>query len=337
MAQRGCKHILACEVVADATEEGYQFRVVLIAAHTYLSLFLGILSRTKIVRTKSVIWEILVIGIETGVTRILVGITCHGFNVMLTETATVVGEPLNNLLAILAVRTACLALATIVYGNGAGGWTKPGVVVAVLVVGKHQLGGKAMIALSFLGKQRQEVELDGSVPIKKFSVALTLLELLTLYRVGAHHLSHEVIITCGILRVHHRCSRISLNGILKHSPVGIVTIYDSRSHIGGEGEQTTLARVHHRCTRSIFLALRTQVDTFCITIVGTDAVVVLVVAATHGEGVLHGNSCAAHRVKPIDIAAKVNTSVAPSETNVTIVLRAHHVEFFLDNIKRHHT
>ena len=92
-----------------------------------------------------------------------------------------------------------------------------------------------------------------------------------------------------------------------------------------------------RAARSIFLALRTQVDTFCITIVGTDAVVVLVVAATHGEGVLHGNSCAAHRVKPIDIAAKVNTCVAPSETDVTIILRTHHVEFFLDNIKRHHT
>ena len=95
--------------------------------------------------------------------------------------------------------------------------------------------------------------------------------------------------------------------------------------------------MHHRCTCTIFLTLRTQVDTFCITIVGTDAIVVLVVAATHGEGVLHGNTCAAHRVKPIDIAAKVNTCVAPSETNVTIVLRAHHVEFFLDNIKRHHT
>ena len=120
MAQRGCKHILACEVVADATEEGNQFRVVLIAAHTYLSLFLGILSRTKIVRTKSVIREILVIGIKARIARILVGIASHSLDVVLTETAAVVGEPLHNLLALLAVRTACLALTTIVYGNGAG-------------------------------------------------------------------------------------------------------------------------------------------------------------------------------------------------------------------------
>ena len=120
MAQRGCKHILACEVVADATEEGNQFRVVLIAAHTYLSLFLGILSRTKIICTKSVIWEILVFSIETGVTRILVGITCHSLNVMPTETAAVVGEPLHNLLALLAIGTTCLALSTVIDGNGAG-------------------------------------------------------------------------------------------------------------------------------------------------------------------------------------------------------------------------
>ena len=194
-----------------------------------------------------------------------------------------------------------------------------------------------MVALSFLSKQWQQIKLDCGIPVEKFRVGMILFELLTFHRIRAHYLSHEVIVACGGLGVHQGSGGIGLDGILKYTPVGIVTIYDTRSHIGCEGEQSSLACMHHRCTCTIFLTLRTQVDTFCITIVGTDAIVVLVVAATHGEGVLHCNTCAAHRVKPIDIAAKVNTSVAPSETNVTIVLRAHHVEFFLDNIKRHHT
>ena len=121
------------------------------------------------------------------------------------------------------------------------------------MVGKHQLGGKAMVALSFLSKQWQQIKLDCGIPVKKFRVGMILFELLTFHRIRAHYLSHEVIITCGILRVHHRCGGISLDGILKYTPVGIVTIYDTRSHIGGEGEQSSLACMHHRCTCTIFL------------------------------------------------------------------------------------
>ena len=110
-----------------------------------------------------------------------------------------------------------------------------------------------MVALSFLSKQWQQIKLDCGIPVEKFRVGMILFELLTFHRIRAHYLSHEVIITCGILRVHHRCGGIGLDGILKYTPVGIVTIYDSRSNIGCEGEEPALARMHHGSTRTIFL------------------------------------------------------------------------------------
>ena len=65
MTQRIREHISAGIVVADTTKERYQLRVVAVAAHINLTLFLGIFARTEIVVAKTVVGEILVIGIQT--------------------------------------------------------------------------------------------------------------------------------------------------------------------------------------------------------------------------------------------------------------------------------
>ena len=67
MTKRRREHVFAGIVVADTSKEGYQLGVVAIAAHIYLTLFLGIFARTEIVVAKTVVGEILVIGIQTGI------------------------------------------------------------------------------------------------------------------------------------------------------------------------------------------------------------------------------------------------------------------------------
>ena len=93
-----------------------------------------------------------------------------------------------------------------------------------------------MIALSVFGKQWQQIHFHGCIPVQKFGIGLVLLKFLALHRIGAHHLAHKIIIASRILRVHQRCGGVCLNSILKHTPVGIVAIDDSRSYIGCEGE-----------------------------------------------------------------------------------------------------
>ena len=110
-------------------------------------------------------------------------------------------------------------------------------------------------ALAFLGEERQEIELHGGVPVEQLGVGMVLFELLTLYGVGAYHLSHEVIVACRILRVHKRSGGVGLYGVLEDTPVGIVAIYDAGRDVGGEGEEPALCRVHHRGARAVLLTL----------------------------------------------------------------------------------
>ena len=72
VAQRGGKHVSARKVVADTSEEGDELGVVLIAAHANLALLLSILARTEVVGAKAVVGEILVVGVEARIARILV-------------------------------------------------------------------------------------------------------------------------------------------------------------------------------------------------------------------------------------------------------------------------
>ena len=174
----------------------------------------------------------------------MIRVAGHNLDVVLAETSAVVGEPLHDLLALLGIRTTRLSFTSVVDGYGTGRGTEPCIVVAVLMVGKHQLGGEAMIALSFFGEQWQEIEFDGGIPIEKFRVGMVFLKFLSFHGIGAYNLSHEIIIACRILRIHHRCRGISLNGILEHTPVGIVAVYDTWSHIGSEGEEPALRGMH---------------------------------------------------------------------------------------------
>ena len=139
MAQRCRQHVTVIVVVAHATKEGNQLGIILIAAHHDFTLFLGILARTQIVGGQAIVGEVLVLGIETGILGILVGITRHTLDIMQAELAGIVSQPLENILAFLAVGTTGLTLAAIVDGDGACRRTEPAVVVTVLVVGKHYL------------------------------------------------------------------------------------------------------------------------------------------------------------------------------------------------------
>lgn len=90
--------------------------------------------------------------------------------------------------------------------------------------------------------------------------------------------------------------------------------------------------MHHRSARTIFLTARTQVDTVGIAVVGADTVVALLVTAAHGQRVLLREAGAGDSIEPVDIAAQVDAAVAPAETYVAEILRAHHVEVMVDNI-----
>ena len=186
-----------------------------------------------------------------------------------------------------------------------------------------------MVALSVFQQQRQEVELHGAVPVEKLGVAVIFLQFLTLHRVGTYDLTLEVVIACGVLRIHKRRCGVCLNGILEHAPVGLVAVDDTRCHVGGEGEQSALGGVHHRSTRT---TLGAEVDTVGVAIVYTHAIVALCVATAHREGVLGGETCAAHTIEPVVVAAEVNAGVAPSETHVTIFVGVHHLKLVLDHV-----
>ena len=102
-----------------------------------------------------------------------------------------------------------------------------------------------MSALSIFCEKRQEIEFDSGIPVEKFGIGVVLLKFLSLNGIGADNLSHKIVVACRILRVHHRGCRISLNGILEHTPIGIVAVDDTRSHIGSEGEESALGGMHY--------------------------------------------------------------------------------------------
>ncbi len=187
-----------------------------------------------------------------------------------------------------------------------------------------------MIAVAALGKEREKIQLDCSVPVEQLGVGLVFFEELTLNRVAANNLTVEVIVLRGILGIHQWSCGVGFKSILEHAPVGIVTVDDTRSHVEVDGEKTALGGVHHRSARTVFLTVGTEVDTVGIAVVGTHTVVAALVAAAHGECVLHGEAGTGHGVEPVEIATEVYSAVAPSETHVAVVLGAHHVNFLVD-------
>ena len=132
-----------------------------------------------------------------------------------------VGEPFHHVLALLAVAAAGLAFVAGVDGLGAGGGAEPGVVVAVLVVGKHYLRAQCLVALAVLGKQGQQVELDGAVPVEQLGVGMVFFKLHQLHGVVAHHLALEIVVTVGVVGVHDGRGGVGLDGVAEHVPVGV--------------------------------------------------------------------------------------------------------------------
>ena len=88
---------------------------------------------------------------------------------------------------------------------------------------KHNLGGQILSGRLVPVKQRKQVKFQRSVHVQQSVVAMAFLQLLSLHRIAAGYLPEKIIILSGILRIHQRGGRIGLNGVLEHSPVGIVT------------------------------------------------------------------------------------------------------------------
>ena len=147
------------------------------------------------------------------------------------------------------------------------------------MVGKHHLCGQTVIAVIILCEQWKKVQTHRTVPVEELGIAMVFLKKLALNRIRAYNLSLEIIITCGVLGIHQRCGRIGLDGILEHTPVCLVSVDYSWRDIGGDGEEATLRSMHNGSTCTIFTTVGTEVDTLCITIVGTYTIVALVVAS----------------------------------------------------------
>ena len=328
MAKRSGEHILASEVVAYTTEESDELGIVLVTAHVYLTFFLIKLTSTQVVWTQSIIREILVGCVQTRILRILVRVTCHSLHIVFAETTAIVVEPLYYILALLAGRTTSLTFATTFDGNGAGRRTEPRGIMSILMVSEHHLCREMMIARCILCQQRQEVQLNGTIPVDQTNIILIGLQELTLHRIGTHNLTLEVIITNRIIWIHQRSSWVSLKSILEYAVISLVAVDDTRSDIGSNGEESTLGGMHDVGTSAILLTTRTKVDTLGITIIGTHTIVALVIATTEGQGMLHGSTRTADGIKPIYITAEVNARVTPSQTNITEILSVHHLQVF---------
>ena len=136
-----------------------------------------------------------------------------------------------------------------------------------------------MVLCIAFSEKRKDVQLHRAVPVEQFRIGMVFFQSLPLNRVRAYHLSHEIIVSHLVLGIHQRRGGIGFDSILEHAPVGIVAINDARSHVGRNREESVLGGMHDGSTCTILLALRTQVDAVGIAVVGTHAVVTLVVAA----------------------------------------------------------
>jgi len=103
VAERCSGEVFAGPVVAYAGKESDELGVVLVAAHEHLAILLGQLARAEIVGAEAVVGEVLVLGAEARILRILVGVARHGLDVVLAEVGVVVCEPLEDILALFRV------------------------------------------------------------------------------------------------------------------------------------------------------------------------------------------------------------------------------------------
>ncbi len=165
--------------------------------------------------------------------------------------------------------------------------------------------GSEQLPSGILEQQREEVQLHGAIPVEKLRGACVLVELLKLYRVIGGLLTFEVVILRGILRIHDRCCRISLNGITENIPRRILPVSNTRSDVQAEGEQSALCRVVDRSATAILLTVRIFVDTLSVAVVDGSTVVGTGIAAAERQGMLHAHTHPAHLVEPVGRAAEV--------------------------------
>ena len=140
MPQRSSDEIFSIPVVAYTTEERYEFGIVLVAAHADFTFVFNVFAGTDIIGMQTVVGEIGIINRKALVLRVLVAVAHHGLEVVLAQTGAEIGYPFEDILALLLIAAAGLAVAALVDGAGAGRGAEPGIVVVVLVVGEHHLG-----------------------------------------------------------------------------------------------------------------------------------------------------------------------------------------------------
>ncbi len=266
--------------------------------------------------------------------RILVGVARHSLDVVFLDADIIIGQPLEDILALFRIRAATFAVISAVNGQSAGRRAEPRVVVAILVIGESHLCRQVLAIFRVGHEQRKQIELESSVPVEQLSVGMVFLKFHQLDRVTAHNLPLEIIIAVGILRIHNRSGGVCLDGIAENTPVGIVAINYTGGDVGRYGEEATFGGVAHRSTGAIFLTMGAQVDTVGVPVVGADAVVALFVAAAERQCVAHSKSRAGNGIEPVVVAAEVNTGIAPAKTHVAILLRVHHVEFLFHFVPR---
>ena len=103
MTQRSGKHILAIKVVTYAAKEGDELCIVLVAAHQYFSFFLSIFARTHIIKGKTIVRKIFIFIAQALILRVLVRIASHTLNIVFAKGASIIGEPLEHILALFAI------------------------------------------------------------------------------------------------------------------------------------------------------------------------------------------------------------------------------------------
>ena len=110
-----------------------------------------------------------------------------------------------------------------------------------------------MVARFFFGKERKNVQFNGSIPVKELRVGMVGFQELALYGVTAHNLTLEIVVMYGIVWIHQWCGWIGFYGILKHTPVCSIAIDDTRCNISCNGQQTVFCGMHDSCSCTIFL------------------------------------------------------------------------------------
>ena len=103
----------------------------------------------------------------------LIGVPCHHLEVVIAEGVGVVRDPFEGTYSTLRVVLRGLTFTTGIDRQRARRGAEPLIVVVILVVSEGQLRGQRLTIL-LIQEQRQEVELDDTVPVESFVVPVLL-------------------------------------------------------------------------------------------------------------------------------------------------------------------